>query len=87
MDVVQGFLLQFGSGIGIGMLYFVLIKSYKKNHTFKMQNTSSSSYQSICLVKVNVKNNNSNNNSNTNNTNNNNNTTTTTTNNNNNNNK
>ena len=30
MDVVQGFLLQFGSGIGIGMLYFLLIKSYKK---------------------------------------------------------
>ena len=29
-----------------------------------MHNTSSSSYQSICLIKVNVKNNNNNNNNN-----------------------
>ena len=31
-----------------------------------MHNTSSSSYQSICLIKVNVKNNNNNNNNNNN---------------------
>ena len=54
-------------GIGIGMLYFVLTKSLKKgkkNHMHEMYNTSSSSYQSICPIKVNVKNNNSNNNNN-----------------------
>ena len=38
-----------------------------------MHNTSSSSYQSICLIKVNVKNNDNNNNNNNNNTDNNNN--------------
>ena len=37
-----------------------------------MYNTSSSSYQSICLIKVNVKNNDNNNNNNNNNDNNNN---------------
>ena len=37
----------------------------------KMHNTSSSSYQWICLIKVNVKNNNSGNNNNNNNINNN----------------
>ena len=36
-----------------------------------MHNTSSSSYQSICLIKVNVKNNDNNNNNNDNNNNNN----------------
>ena len=36
-----------------------------------MHNTSSSSYQSICLIKVNVKNNDNNNNTNNNNNNNN----------------
>ena len=35
-----------------------------KNQMNKMHNTSSSSYQSICLIKINVKNNNDNNNSN-----------------------
>ena len=34
----------------------------RKYHMHKMHNTSSSSYQSICLIKVNVKNNNNNNN-------------------------
>ena len=38
-----------------------------------MHNTSSSSYQSICLIKLNVKNNDSNNNNNNNNNNDNNN--------------
>ena len=51
------------------MLYFTLTKSLKKNHMNKMHNTSSSSYQSICLIKVKVKNNNSNNNDNNNNNN------------------
>ena len=37
-----------------------------------MHNTSSSSYQSICLIKVNVKNNDNNNNNNNNNNDNNN---------------
>ena len=36
----------------------------------KMHNTSSSSYQSLCIIKVNVKNNNSNNHNNINNNNN-----------------
>ena len=36
----------------------------KKNQINKMHNTNSSSYQSICLIKVNVKNNNDNNNGN-----------------------
>ena len=56
------------------MLEFLWIRMYwnalfrvdkileKKYHMHKMHNTSSSSYQSICLIKVNVKNNNNNNN-------------------------
>ena len=52
------------------MLYFVLTVD-KKNHMHKMHNTGSSSYQSICLIKVNVRNNNSNNDNNNNNNNNN----------------
>ena len=36
----------------------------KKNQINKMHNTSSSSYQSICPIKVNIKNNNDNSNSN-----------------------
>ena len=42
----------------------------KKNHMHKMHNTSSSPYQSICLIKVNVNNNNNNNNNNNSNNNN-----------------
>ena len=42
-----------GKTIGIGMLYFMLTKIIEKKHLHKMHNTSSSSYQSICLIKVN----------------------------------
>ena len=38
------------------LLYFMLKKIIeKKKHMHKMYNTSSSSYQTICLIKVNVK--------------------------------
>ena len=50
---------------------FCVNKIIEKNHMHKMH--SSSSYQSICLIKVNIKNNNNNNNNDNNNNNNNNN--------------
>ena len=51
---------------------FHVDKIVEKKSNYLMHNTSSSSYQSICLIKVNVKNNNNNNDNNNNNNNDNN---------------
>ena len=53
--------------IGIGMLYFVLTRSLKKNHMHKMHNTSSSSCQSMSNESQRQNNNSTNNNDNNNN--------------------
>ena len=44
--------------IGIGLECFISCWQNRRKKTQWMHNTSSSSYQSICLIKVNVKNNN-----------------------------
>ena len=62
-ETLNFFFRKFWIGLGwIGMLYFVLRNYRKKSQMNKMHNTSSISYQSIRLIKVNVKNNNNDNN-------------------------
>ena len=58
---------------GIGLECFTCIdKMIGKKTTYKLHDTSSNSYQLMCLIKVNVNNNSNNNNNNNNNNDNNN---------------